>query len=157
MPNRSQSTGGGIERILQDPKYAGKFILKDMLPVKMSAVILDFAKPLLDKIDLTNKSVTEKTIQKAIEIWNYLIVIDMSYAESGVENRRMYILGMAGVAKQKFSSRISRKDYFELVERKEALYPDNYFFIIEHSVRWSEEESQMYLSVLTNDASKVKR
>lgn len=156
MPNKRQGMGDGIERIIQDPRFAGKFILKDMLPIKMSAVILDFAEPLLDKIDLSNKRVTEKTIQKAIEIWNYTIVIDRACVEAGAVDNRLYRLAMAGTVKQRLSFRISKTDYYELLERKEALYPDNNFFIIEHNVRWSDNDGQMHLAVVTGDASKAK-
>ena len=39
-----------------------------MLPVKQSAVILDFAMPILDKIDMSNKSLLERTLNIAIEV-----------------------------------------------------------------------------------------
>ena len=45
IPNKKQSDNAGIEAIIKkNPVYAGKYIMKDMQPVKMSAVILDFAK-----------------------------------------------------------------------------------------------------------------
>ena len=48
-----------------------------------------------------------------------------------------------------------RQGIFELLDRKEALYPDNNNFIIEHNVRWSDNDSQMHLAVVTGDANKV--
>ena len=131
--------------------------MKDMLPVKMSAVILDFAKPLFDKTDLTNKRAAEKTVQKAVEIWNNFIVIEKVCAEVSEACRRMYKSTLAeSVRTQRLSFRINKADFYELLKRKETLYPENKYFILEHNVRWSDEDSQMHLTVLTNDASNVK-
>ena len=54
MKKMNKSINEGIEKIIQDPMFAGKTIIKDMLPFKMSTVILDFAEPLLKKFDLCN-------------------------------------------------------------------------------------------------------
>jgi len=155
MSNKRQGIDEGIEKILQDPKFAGKIILKDMLPIKTSTVILDFAKPLLDKIDCSNKKATETTIKKAIEIWNHIIAIDKACIKDGQAGNKMYRSAVAEAGRQNLSFRISRKAYFELLDRKEALYPDNNNFIIEHNVRWSDNDSMMHLAVVTGDANKV--
>lgn len=155
MPKKKQGTGEGIGKIIQDPRFAGKFIMKDMLPIKMSAVLLDFAKPLLDKIDLSNKSVTEKTIQLAVEIWNYSIVIDSACVKAGAAENRLYWLAIAGTVKKKLAKHINKTDYYGLLERKKVLYPDNKFFIIEHNLRWSDNDGQMHLAVVTGDASNI--
>ena len=155
MSTDKSSNGDGIKKIIQDPKFAGKLILKDMLPIKMSTVLLDFAKPLLDKTDFSNKRAAEKTIQKAVEVWNYSIVLDRVCANSGAEENRLYRLAMAAMIKNKLSFRISQSDYKSLLERKESLYPDYNHFIIEHNVRWSDGGNQMHLAVVTGDANKV--
>ena len=153
-----QSDNAGIEAIIKkNPIYAGKYIMKDMLPVKMSAVILDFARPLFDKTDLTNKRAAEKTVQKAVEIWNNFIVIEKVSAKAGERWKRMYKSALAErIRTQSLSFRINKADFYELLKRKETLYPENKYFILEYNVRWSDEDSQMHLTVLTNDASHVK-
>ena len=145
----------GIKKMLENPVYAGKIVMKDMLPVKQSTVILDFAKPLLVKIDMSNKNVLERTIGIAIDVWNYCIVINKACDDSQTDNKRMYKLALAGTIKQKYSIRISDKNYYKMIERKEELYPDNQYFIIEHNIRWNADGSEFYLSVMTNDASNV--
>ena len=155
MPRNKQNSNEGIKSILKDPRFADKIILKDMLPVKMSTVIMDFAKPLLGKIDLTNKSVVKKTIQTAIEVWNYSIVIDKACIEAGAADNMIYRKALAGIAKTKLTSRINMTDYLGLLDRKKTLYPDNRYFVIEHNVRWSNDDRQMHLAVVTGDASKA--
>ena len=44
MSTNKSSNCDGIKKIIQDTKFAGKLILKDMLPIKMSTVLLDFVK-----------------------------------------------------------------------------------------------------------------
>ena len=56
MIDRNSHLDEGLKEMLKNPVYEGKTILKNMLPVKQSAVILDFALPILDKIDMSNKS-----------------------------------------------------------------------------------------------------
>jgi hypothetical protein len=153
MFGKDSSNYEGIKKMLENPVYAGKLVMKDMLPVKQSTVILDFAKPLLDKIDMSNKKVLERTIGIAIDVWNYCIVINKACDDSQADNKRMYKLALTGTIKQKHSIRIS--DYYMMIERKEELYPDNQYFIMEHNVRWNADGSEFSLSVITNDASKV--
>ena len=62
MGNKNKWLDAGIERMTKKPAYAkaNTTILKNALPEKMSAVLLNFAKPLLDEIDINwNKSKTE--------------------------------------------------------------------------------------------------
>ena len=155
MPSKNSSGYKGIVEMLKNPVYAGKIVQQDMLPVKQSTVILDFAKPLLDKIDMSNKTVLEKTIKAAIEVWNYCIVIEKACSNSQDNNKRMYKLALAGAIKQKNSIRIGEKDYYRLIDRKDELYPDNKYFIIDHNIRWSADNSEFSLAVITNDAAGV--
>ena len=78
MSKKNKWLDAGIERMTEKPAYskANTTILKNALPEKMSAVLLDFAKPLLDEIDLTDDVVLKSTIMMAMTIWNYSIVID---------------------------------------------------------------------------------
>ena len=158
MSDKRQNDNAGLEEIIKkNPIYAGKYIMKNMLPVKMSAVILDFAKPLLDKTDLTNKSAAEKTVKKAVEIWNNFIVMEKVSADAGEAWGKMFKSVLAeSVRTQRLSFRINKADFYELLKRKETLYPENKYFVLEHNVRWSDEDSQMHLTVFTNDASNIK-
>jgi len=158
MSDKKQSENAGIEEIIRkNPIYSGKYIMKDMLPVKMSAVILDFAKPLFDKTDLTNKSAAERAVKKAVEIWNNFVVLDKASADAGESWKRMYRLGLAEIVRTKrLSFRINRTDFYKLFDRKEALYPENKYFILDYNVRWVDNDREMRLAVITNDASHVK-
>jgi len=156
MFHRTPSKSIGINEMLKKPEFARKTILKDMLPVKQSTVILDFAKPLLDKIDMSNKAVLEKTIKTAIEAWNFFITADRAAAAaSPTDKKRLQKMAFVGVARQKLSYPINEKDYRRLFERKEELYPDNHYFIIDHNIKWSADGSEFSLSVMTNDASGI--
>ena len=72
-----------------------------------------------------------------------------------VENKRMQKMALSDSIRKKLASRISRNDYYGLLKRKEELYPDNLYFIIEHNINWSDEGSEFSLSVITNDASDI--
>ena len=63
MSGKDSNNYEGIKKMLENPVYAGKFVMKDMLPVKQSTVILDFAKPLLNKIDIYTIADFRKTIK----------------------------------------------------------------------------------------------
>jgi hypothetical protein len=155
MFNNNSSGYEGIKKMLNNPLFAGKTVLKDMLPVKQSTVILDFAKPLLDKIDMSNKSVLEKTVKKAVEVWNSCIVVDRACRDYDEYSKRLFKLSLGEMSRQKLPVRIGKKDYCMLVERKDELYPDNQYFIIEHNIRWNADDSEFSLSVITNDASNI--
>ena len=155
MSDQNSNGYEGLKKMLRNPVYAGKTILKDMLPVKQSTVILDFAKPLLEKINMSDKPILEKTINTAVEVWNYCIVIDRACNSSPVENKRLQKMAFAAAIRAKLTSRISEKNYYMLLKRKEEIYPNNHYFIIEHNVRWSNDNSEFSLSVITNDASNI--
>ena len=53
--------------------------LKNALPQKMSEVLLDFAAPLLDAIDKSDKVVLESTIKTATFMWNYAVISSGQY------------------------------------------------------------------------------
>ena len=60
------------------------------------------------------------------------------------------------IRRQRLSFRINRTDFYKLLERKEALYPENKYFILDYNVRWVDDDREMRLAVITNDASHVK-
>jgi len=151
----SSDSNEGIKKILLNPIFANKTILKNMLPIKMSTVILTYAKPLIDKRDMANKKVAERTIRTAVEVWNSIIVVDKACGKSGDMSSPLVRKGLLGVARKKLTNNVSLNDYFVLVEQKDKLYPDNNYFIIEHSIRWSDDGSEMSLTVVTNDVDKV--
>ena len=78
MDDKNKWLDAGIENMLKNPAYAksNTTILKNMLPQKMSAVLLDFAKPLLDAIDLSDETTLRSAIMVAVTIWNYTILND---------------------------------------------------------------------------------
>jgi hypothetical protein len=155
MIDKNSRLDEGLKEMLKNPVFEGKTIVKNMLPVKQSTVILDFAKPILDKIDMSNKSLLERKIKSAVEVWNSFIVIEKASETMLGENKHLQKLALAGSMQVKLVSRISRKDYYTLLKRKEELYPDNQHYIIEYNILWSDDDSEFSLSVITNDASNI--
>ena len=129
MIDRNSHHDEGLKEMLKNPVYEGKTILRNMLPVKQSAVILDFAMPILDKIDMSNKSLLGRTLNIAIEVWNYCITIDKACRLELVENKHLYKLALSDSIRLKLASRISKKDYYGLLKRKEELCSDNLYDI----------------------------
>ena len=76
--NPNKWLDAGISNMLKKPAYAkaNTTILKNMLPQKMSAALLDIAKPLLEVINLSDERVTRSAIMVAVAIWNYSIITD---------------------------------------------------------------------------------
>ena len=114
MPEKGSSNHNGIKSIhkmLENPIYANKLILKDMLPVKQSTVILDFAKPLLDKIDASKKVVLEKTLGTAIAVWNSCIVVNRACNNVQEDGRRLYKIALTAMGWRNLSGEIKENDY----------------------------------------------
>lgn len=58
----------GIRRILGEQAHDGKVILKNTRPEKMSEVLADFAKPLLEGIDQLSKAALKATFTTAVVV-----------------------------------------------------------------------------------------
>ena len=123
--------------------------MKNALPQKMSEVLLDFAAPLLDTIDMRDKAVLEPTIQIAIFIWNYAVIVSGQYPKTLTK-------GMVGQVKALVENRRSNDPVFRtllavLLERKKSLYPDNNRMIVDFNVSWDKKGENMHLTVFSPD------
>ena len=151
MNKKNKWLDAGIERITNNPAYtnANTTILKNALPEKMSSVLLDFAKPLLDEIDLNDCSVLKSTIMMAMTIWNYSIVID-GKAPKGIIDTALQTSIKAAV-KNACQGPIGERVLFELLNRKKVLYPKNYKIIGDFDINWNKSKTEFHLTVLTTD------
>ena len=139
----------GTEEILKKPEYTGKKfqVIKNALPLKMSGVLLDFAAPLLDAIDMRDRTILESTIKAAVIIWNYAIMKSGQYPK---------ILPHVLVkhVKKSLEHQFSMEPDFEiltntLLERKKSLYPDNNRMIVDFNISWDKNGENMHLTVLS--------
>ena len=147
MPKNKTWLDNAVERIASKPEYAGKTILKNALPQKMSGVLLDFAKPLLDGIDMSDRLALESAIRMAATVWNYSVVMDKP--TGGLTGRINKKSLEARVAKA-FSGNIGQSVLKTLLDRKKALYPDNLHGIADFEVKWNPSGSQFHLTVMAN-------
>ena len=127
------------------PEYAGKTILKNALPQKMSGVLLDFAKPLLDGIDMSDQFVLESALRMAVTVWNYSVAVDKP---SGGLADRLNKKSMEVMVAKAFSGNIGENVLKTLLDRKKALYPDNMYGIADFEVKWNPDGSQFHLTVM---------
>ena len=125
--------------------YAGKTILKDILPKKMSETLLDFAKPLLDGIDMSNRLALESAIKMAVVVWNYSVIMDKP---SGGLVNRLNKKSLEVMVAKAFSDPIGKGVLRTLLERKKALYPDNLHCIANFEVKWNPDGSAFHLTVM---------
>jgi hypothetical protein len=151
MGNKNNWLDAGIERMTKKPAYAkaNTTILKNALPEKISAVLLNFAKPLLDTVDLTDDAVTKSTIMMAVTIWNYSIIID-GKAPKGIVDTALQT-SIKTAVKSACQGPIGERVLFELLNRKKALYPDNYKIIGDFDINWNKSKTEFHLTVLTTD------
>jgi len=151
MSKKNKWLDAGIERMTEKPAYskANTTILKNALPEKMSAVLLDFAKPLLDEIDLTDDVVLKSTIMMAMTIWNYSIVID-GKAPKGIVDKSLQS-SIKEAVKNACQGPIGERVMLELLNRKKALYPENYKIIGDFDINWNKSKTEFHLTVLTTE------
>jgi len=151
MENKNKWLDAGIERMTKKPSYAkaNTTILKNALPEKMSAMLLNFAKPLLDEVDLTDDVVTKSTIMMAVTIWNYSVLID-GKAPRGMVDKALQTSIKAAV-KNACQGPIGERVLLELLNRKKALYPDNYKIIGDFDINRDKSKTEIHLTVLTTD------
>ena len=150
MPKNKSWLDSGIESITKNPAYDGKYILKNMHPQKMSGVLLDFAKPLLDSIDQLNRSAVNASIQMAITVWNYSIIVKQDNASSGLADG-FDVKSMKMMMERAFSDDIGKGVLSTLLERKESLYPANNRFITDYDLKWNDAGDEYRLTVLSTD------
>ena len=141
----------GTEKILSKPEYANKkfAIMKNALPQKMSEVLLDFAAPLLDTINMSDKAVLESTIQTAVFIWNYAIIKGGHYPKTLTKRMADQIKTL--VEKQLSCDPDFRMLFTILLDRKKSLYPDNNRMIVDFNISWDKKDETMHLTVLSPD------
>ena len=137
-----------VERIASKPEYKGKTILKNTLPQKMSEVLLDFAKPLLDGIDMSDRLALESVIKMAATVWNYSIV--MGKPSGGIISR-LHKKSIEAMVAKAFSGNIGECVLKTLLDRKKALYPDNKHAVADFEVKWNSDGSQFHLTVMSTE------
>ena len=110
----------------------------------MSEVLLNFAKPLFDGIDMSDRLALESAIKMAATVWNYSVVRDKP---TGRLNKKAMEARVAEV----FSGNIGESVLKTLLERKKALYPDNLHGITDFEIKWNSADSQFHLMVMSTD------
>jgi len=148
MPQKKSWLDRGIESIAQNPAYNGKIIVKNALPQKMSEVLIDFAKPLLDAIDQLDRKALKAAFQMAITVWNYSIVIDRNNPSESFADRLNRKTLKAMVARA-FSGDIGEGVLNALMERKQSLYPDNNRLIGDFDIKWEDGQDIFHLTVMS--------
>ena len=121
--------------------------LKNALPQKMSEVLLDFAAPLLDAIDKSDKAVLESTIKTATFMWNYAVISSGQYPK--ILTKSLVSQVKATVENQFGNDPIFRTFLAILMERKKSLYPDNNRMIVDFNVNWDRNGDTFHLTVLS--------
>ena len=141
----------GTDKILRKPEYANKEpkIIKNALPQKMSEVLLDFAAPLLESIDMSDRFVLKSAIQTDIFIWNYSIIDSGFQPKTLTGNTADSVKNM--VEKQFCRDPMTRIMIATLLERKKTLYPDNNRMIVDFDMSWDKKGENMHLTILSPD------
>jgi hypothetical protein len=139
--------GESLKNIMQDPLYAGKTVVKNALPKKMSTVLLDFAKPLLDDVVYDNYAI-ESAIQLAIIVWNYLIISSDKYPSklADIPLKKM----LEKTITIAFSDEIGKKVFAHLMNRKKSLYAENSNLIADFNIIWEDNRNIFHLTVITH-------
>ena len=141
----------GTDKILNKPEYANKKfkIVKNALPKKMSEVLLDFAAPLLESIDMSDRLAIKSAIQMAVFIWNYSVI------ESGCQPDRLSgttVKSVKQLVEKRFrSDPIGRVVLDTLLERKKTLYSENNRMIIDFDMSWDKRGENMHLTIFSPD------
>ena len=146
MPNKKSWLDSGIESITRNPAYEGKIIVKNALPQKMSGVLLDFAKPLLDSFDQNDRIALKSAIQMSITVWNYSIVIgreNPSFAD------RINKKALKSMIARAFSGDIGESVLSALLERKQSRYPENNRMIADFNIEWDDSQNSYHLTVMS--------
>jgi len=150
MADKNKWLDAGLENMLKNPAYAksNTTILKNMLPQKMSAVLLDFAKPLLDITDLSDKAAAKSAITVAATVWNYSIINDDNASSSlaiGSPDKKSILTAIENA----FHGYIGERIFADLLSRKKSLYPENNRIIGDFDLNWNESGTEVHLSVIT--------
>jgi hypothetical protein len=136
----------GIDSLAANPVFDGKIIVKNILPQKMSEVLLDFAKPLLDETDPFKKGAFQAILKTAILVWNYSIMKDNPESFSKGDLTREQLDAMIALV---FSAPVGKEVLRFYLERKKSLYPDNKHCITDFDLKWDEAGSAFHLTVMT--------
>jgi hypothetical protein len=149
MDDKNKWLDAGIKNMLKDPAYAkaNATIVKNLLPQKMSAVLLDFAKPLLDITDLSNEAATRSAVMVAVAIWNYSIISDENTPSNTVIDR-LDKKAITATIEDAFRGYIGDNILTDLLNRKKSLYPENRRFIGDFDLNWNKSRTEFHLTVL---------
>ena len=152
MDSKNKWLDAGIEKMLKNPAYAkaNTTVLKNMLPQKMSAVLLDFAKPLLDMIDLSDETATRSAVMVAVSIWNYSIINNKNVPTKPILDGLDKKTIIATVEKA-FRGHIGERILTDLLSRKKSLYPDNNRLIGDFDLTWNKSKTEFHLTVFTSE------
>lgn len=145
MLNKKSWFDEAVARITARPEYAGKTILKNALPNKMSETLLDFAKPLLDEIDMSDRLALDSALRMAVTVWNYSVLKDKP-SQSIVSRKERDSL--EPMITKTFGGAIGESVLKTLLNRKETLYPDNLHGITDFEVKWNADGSAFNLTVI---------
>jgi len=149
MPQKKSWLDKGIESIIKkDPVYADKIMMKNALPQKMSEVLLDFAKPLLDEIDPHNKKALNSAILTAVTVWNKIVHIERQTPSDSFADR-LNRKSMMVMYRRAFKGDIGESVLAALQERKQSLYPDNKCRIVDFDINWDDPEYTYHLTVMS--------
>jgi len=139
----------GTEKILKKPEYANKKLnlVQNGLPYKMSEVLLDFALPLTEYIDKSDRRAFRSAIQTAIYIWNYAI-IDSGRQWKTIKDSTAD--GVKSLVNELFNtSAVGIVVMTTLLERKKSLYPDINTMIPDFDLSWDKKGEYMHLTVFS--------
>jgi len=141
----------GTDKILKKPEYANKNfkMVKNALPQKMSEILLDFAAPFLESIDMSNRIALKSAVKMAVFIWNYSI-IDSGCQPKNIDDSTVNSVKQL-VKKQLYNDPIGRVVITTLLERKKVLYPDNNRMIMDFDVSWDKTGENVHLTILSPD------
>lgn len=151
MPEYKSWVDKGTAKIWGKPEYANRnyTVIKNALPEKMSTVLLNFAQPLIETVDMSDKLVAKSTIQMATFIWNYAVI--KSGETSASLPDALITMVVNEVEKQQKNDPIFKSVIDDLLERKISLYPDNNRMISDFDISWSNNGASMHLTVFTPD------
>jgi hypothetical protein len=146
MAKKKTRLDKGIELLSKSGSLDGKTILKNALPQKMSEVLLNFAAPLLDEIDVSDEKVLCATLKMATIVWNYAVAKDKPAINSS--DKRVFELLKLTVT-QAFSDPVGKEVLRTLLDRKKLLYPELMLKIADFNLNRDDASGEFHLTVVS--------
>ncbi len=138
----------GIDSLSKRGLLEGKTILKNSLPKKMSEVLLDFAKPLLDGIDTSDKRTLDAALKVAVTVWNYAVMSGKSAVDStDAELKNLFNTIIA----HGFSDPIGKEVLRVLLGRKKQMYPELTLKIADFDLKWDSDGEEFHVTVISTE------